>query len=155
MFRLDGKTVAVIGAGSGIGQAVALGCAEQGAYVCCFDIDASMAEVTADTIRGAGGEAESGRVDITSVPTVHDGLAHAAGKHKRLDGVVCTPAINVRKAILNYKPEEFERVVKVNLQGSFNVLQAAGAFMVAQGFGSIVLFSSIARSRRSGRRCIR
>jgi NAD(P)-dependent dehydrogenase (short-subunit alcohol dehydrogenase family) len=143
MFRLDGKTVAVIGAGSGIGQAVAMGCAEQGAYVWCLDIDASTAEQTAEMIRQAGGESDGGRVDITVMSTVKEGLMHAAGKRHRLDGVVCTPAINVRKAILNYKPDEFERVVKVNLQGNFNVLQSAGALMVAQGFGSIVLFSSI------------
>jgi NAD(P)-dependent dehydrogenase (short-subunit alcohol dehydrogenase family) len=143
MFSLKGKTVAVIGAGSGIGQAVAIGAAEQGACVFSFDLDASKAEETAEAIRATGAEANSGRVDITSETSVRDGLAEAAAKYRRLDGVVCTPAINVRKAILSYKGDEFDRVVQVNLRGSFNVLQAAGRTMVAQKSGSIVLFSSI------------
>ena len=63
--------------------------------------------------------------------------------HGRLDIVVCTPSINVRKPILNYTEDEFDRVVTVNLKGSFNVLQAAGRIMTAQRSGSIVVFSSI------------
>src|SRR6185503_13057498 len=57
-----------------------------------------------------------------------------AATHGTLDGLVCTPAINVRKPILAYTGDEFDRVVRVNLRGNFNVLQAAG---------SIVLYSSI------------
>ncbi len=57
--------------------------------------------------------------------------------------MICTPSINVRKPILKYIEEEFDRVVTVNLKGSFNVLQAAGRVMTAQKGGSIVIFSSI------------
>ena len=63
--------------------------------------------------------------------------------HRTLDGLVCTPAINVRKSILRYSGDEFDRVVKVNLRGNFNVLMATGRIMTAQKSGSIVLFSSI------------
>ena len=63
--------------------------------------------------------------------------------HGRLDVVVCTPSINVRKTILQYAEEEFDRVVAVNLKGSFNVLQAAGRIMTSTRHGSIVIFSSI------------
>lgn len=143
MFRLDGKTIAVIGAGSGIGQAVAIGAAEQGGEVCCLDVDAASAAATAKTITDAGGTARSGVIDVTNETSVRDALAEAASLHGRLDGLVCTPAINVRKPILKYTGEEFDRVVRVNLRGSFNVLQAAGWLMVPQGFGSVVLFSSI------------
>ena len=61
----------------------------------------------------------------------------------RLDAVVCTPSINVRKPILHYEEDEFDRVVDLNLKGSFNVLQAAGRVMTRQGSGSIVIFASI------------
>ena len=143
MFRLDGKTVAVIGAGSGIGRAVAIGAAEQGAYVVCLDVHADNAAVTAAAITGAGGTADAGACDITILTSVRDAMAEATSKFDRLDGVVCTPAINVRKPILTYTSEEFDRVSGVNLKGNFNVLQAAGQVMTLQGFGSIVLFSSI------------
>ena len=64
-------------------------------------------------------------------------------KHGRLDIVICTPSINVRKKILDYTNEELDRVLKVNVSGNFNVLRTAGRIMVAQRRGSIVLFSSI------------
>ena len=143
LFSLEGKSVAVIGAGSGIGQAVAIGTAQQGAHVCCLDVNIDSAADTAAMITTAGGSAEAGAVDITNATSVNDAIVKAASKHNRLDGVVCTPAINVRKPILKYTGEEFDRVVQVNLRGNFNVLQSAGWLMVPQGFGSIVLFSSI------------
>ncbi len=143
MFRLDGKTVAVVGAGSGIGRAVAIGAADQGAYVICLDINADNAAVTAAAITGAGGSADTVACDVTSIASVRNGMIEASSKFDRLDGVVCTPAINVRKPILKYTGEEFDRVVNVNLKGNFHVLQAAGELMTQQGSGSIVLFSSI------------
>jgi NAD(P)-dependent dehydrogenase (short-subunit alcohol dehydrogenase family) len=143
LFSLEGKTVAVIGAGQGIGQAVAIGAAQQGAHVWCLDINANQADATANTIAGAGGTAHCGVVDITNATSVNDAIVEAAGTNNRLDGIVCTPAINVRKPILKYSGDEFDRVVALNLRGNFNVLQSAGRLMVPQGFGSIVLFSSI------------
>lgn len=143
MFSLEGKVIAVIGAGSGIGEAVAIGAAREGGDVFCLDIKADGAAATAETIRKAGGSAQSGAIDITEVTSTRDAIVEAASKHSRLDGIVCTPAINVRKPILHYTGEEFDRVVNVNLRGNFNVLRAAGTLMVAQGSGSIVLFSSI------------
>jgi NAD(P)-dependent dehydrogenase (short-subunit alcohol dehydrogenase family) len=142
-FSLEGKTVAVIGAGSGIGQACAIGAAQQGALVWCLDINADQSNATAKMIKAEGGKAECGVVDITNETAVQEAMADAAATNNRLDGVVCTPAINVRKPILKYSGDEFDRVVQVNLRGNFNVLRAAGQIMVAHGSGSIVLFSSI------------
>jgi NAD(P)-dependent dehydrogenase (short-subunit alcohol dehydrogenase family) len=143
LFSLEGKTVVVIGAGSGIGRAVAEATAQHGAFVFCFDIEGDGVDDTAATIARDGGQAAAGVCDITDAASVNDAIVEAAGRHNRLDGVVCTPAINVRKPILKYTGEEFDRVVQVNLRGNFNVLQSAGWLMVPQGFGSIVLFSSI------------
>lgn len=143
MFRLDGKVVAVIGAGSGIGAAVAMAVGAQGGHTVCCDLKAESAEATASAIRSAGGAAESTTLDINDEPSVTAALAALATRHGHLDGLVCTPAINVRKPMLQYTGEEFDRVVAMNLRGNFNVLTAAGRVMTAQGSGSIVLFSSI------------
>ncbi|MGE3274510.1 MAG: SDR family NAD(P)-dependent oxidoreductase [Vicinamibacterales bacterium] len=142
MFSLAGKTVAVIGAGSGIGEAIALGAARQGARVACLDVFGDKAGATAGAITGAGGHAEAGTVDIADRAAVGAALTQIAGTHG-LDAVICTPSINVRKPILRYTSEEFDKVVRVNLAGNFNVLQAAGEIMTAKKSGSIVLFSSI------------
>lgn len=143
MFRLDGRTVAVIGAGSGIGQAVAIGAARQGGRVVCFDVNGDSAAATATQIRTEGMEADTAMLDIVDAAGTDRALAAAATGGRRLDAVICTPSINVRKKLLDYSAEEFERVVRINLQGSFNVLRSAGRVMTAQGSGSIVIFSSI------------
>ena len=142
MFRFDGKTIAVIGAGSGIGRAVAIGAAQQGAKVACLDLNADAASVVATEIAHAGADAVAHGVDITDANATDRVLAQVAAANG-IDGVVCTPSINVRKRLLDYQEDEFDRVVRLNLKGSFNVVRAAGRVMTAQGRGSIVVLSSI------------
>ena len=143
LFRLDKKTVAVVGAASGIGEAVAKGCAAQGAHVTCLDINAEAARSVAATIRDAGGRASSENLDIRDRDSVRAELEKSRKAHQRFDVVISTPSINVRKPILEYEEEELDRVLELNLKGSFHVLQAAGRIMAAQKGGSIVVFSSI------------
>jgi NAD(P)-dependent dehydrogenase (short-subunit alcohol dehydrogenase family) len=143
MFRLDGKVVAVIGAGSGIGEAVALATGAQGAHVVCFDVNGANAAAAAVKITAAGGSAESGVMDLVDEAQIEAGLTGVAQQHGRLDGLVCTPAINVRKPILKYSLAEFDTIVNLNLRGNFAALMVAGRIMTAQRSGSIVLFSSI------------
>lgn len=143
MFELDDHVVAVIGAGSGIGEAVAIACANQGATVACLDLDGEAAARVADRISEDGGTAEADEVDIRDGERVDELIGGLADRRGRLDGVVCTPGINVRKPILDYTAEEFRRVVDVNLRGNFNVLQSAARVMKPRERGSIVLFASI------------
>lgn len=143
LFRLDDRSVVVAGAGSGIGEAVARACALQGAQVTCADIDLANAQRVAESIQVAGGRSTAVRVDITDGAATEGALEDVLLRTGRLDAVVCTPSINVRKAILQYSEEEFERVLRVNLKGNFNVLRAAGRILTARRTGSIVLFSSI------------
>ena len=143
MFSLEGRTAAVVGSGSGIGEAVAIGCAEAGAHVSCLDIDADAATGAAAAIRAAGGAADSARLDIMDGPAVRTAFEAIATDRGSLDVVVCTPGVNVRKPLLDYTDEEIDRVLGLNLKGGAHVLQAAGRIMAAQGSGSIILFSSI------------
>jgi NAD(P)-dependent dehydrogenase (short-subunit alcohol dehydrogenase family) len=140
LFRLDGRVAAVIGAGSGIGAAVAAGAAAQGATVVCLDANEAGARSSAARI---GGRASAARVDIREGRDVAAAFDALVGDRGRLDIVVCTPSINVRKPLLAYTEDEFDRVVAVNLKGSFNVLREAGRIMTGRRTGSIVIFSSI------------
>lgn len=143
LFRLDSKVAAIVGAGSGIGEATARMAAELGAHVVCLDVNAPAVEAAAEGIRKAGGKAESAVLDIREGAKVKKCFEDIAARLGGLHVAVCTPAINVRKKILDYTEEEFDRVMAVNMRGNFNVLQAAGRIMTAQKGGSIVLYSSI------------
>jgi NAD(P)-dependent dehydrogenase (short-subunit alcohol dehydrogenase family) len=142
IFDLTGKTAAVIGAGSGIGEAVALGAARQGARIMCLDVNVDAVRAVAARAQQEGGKAEAGAIDIrdgAAVDKAFDDLKAAHG----LDIVICTPSINVRKPILRYTDEELQRVLDVNIKGNFNVLRSAGRIMTAQKKGNIILFSSV------------
>jgi NAD(P)-dependent dehydrogenase (short-subunit alcohol dehydrogenase family) len=140
LFRLDGRIAVVIGAGSGIGAAVARGAAGLGASVVALDVrDRAAARVAEDI----GPSASFGTLDIREADAVASALDRVAGEHGRLDIVICTPSINVRKPLLQYTSAEFDDVVSLNLRGNFNVIQAAGRIMTGRGSGSIVIFSSI------------
>jgi NAD(P)-dependent dehydrogenase (short-subunit alcohol dehydrogenase family) len=136
LFRLDGRRAVVIGAGRGIGREAALALAAHGASVVCADLDASSAARTADD---AGPAASSLGLDVLDDAA----LAVAARRHTDTDILVFTAATNVRKRILDYAMEEFDRVVALNLRSSFALLRAWGPQMVTRGSGSIIGFSSI------------
>ncbi len=143
LFGLGGRVASVIGSASGIGEAVARGLARQGAVVHCLDIDGDGARATAARLVETGSQAEADTLDIRDGASVGAALNGIAKRRGRLDVVICTPSINVRKLIVAYEDDEFDQVVDLNLKGSFNVVRAAGRVMSAQRSGNIVLFSSI------------
>lgn len=139
LFSLDGKNALVVGAGSGIGRASALGLAAFGALITCADINLAQAEESAAQIRAGGGSAHALALDITSAAAVRS-VVEGLG---RIDVLVSTPSINVRKPILQISDEEAARVVGLNFTGTFTLLREVGRSMAAQGSGSIIVFSSI------------
>ena len=139
LFDLSGKIAAIIGGASGIGRAVAIGAAAQGASIVVLDANEPAAREVAAGIQGAG----AAPVDIGDTASVGAAMETIVRERGRVDIVVCTPSINVRKPILDYSMDEFDRVVAVNLKGTFNVLKATGRIMAAQRCGSIIFFSSI------------
>ena len=139
LFDLTGKRIIVIGAGSGIGQAGAMALAGHGAEVLCADVSEEAADRAAADIVAGGGAATSGHVDIgdsASINALFDSFGH-------LDVLITTPAINVRKRLLEVTEEEIQRVLSLNLIGAFHAMTAAGRLMADSGGGSIVAISSI------------
>ncbi|TCC08679.1 SDR family NAD(P)-dependent oxidoreductase [Kribbella soli] len=133
LFRLDGKHALVIGAGSGIGRESALALAAHGARVTCADRDLTAARETAGPGMAAYG------LDVLD----DSAIERAVVELDPVDVLVFTAATNVRKRILDYTGEEFDRVVSLNLRASFQLLRAFGRGMAERGSGSIIGFSSI------------
>jgi NAD(P)-dependent dehydrogenase (short-subunit alcohol dehydrogenase family) len=140
LFRLDGRVALVAGAASGIGRSAARGLAAAGATVVCADLNRAGAE---ETTREIGGDAEAGELDITNEASVARIIESIKQRHQRIDILVSTPAVNVRKPLLRYTTAEFDKVLGLNLKGSFLIAQAAGGVMSRQKRGSIILLSSI------------
>jgi NAD(P)-dependent dehydrogenase (short-subunit alcohol dehydrogenase family) len=136
LFRLDGRTALVVGAGSGIGAAAAAGLAAFGARVVCADADEDAAAATAGSI---GAAATTCRLDLLDPASV----AAAAADVGAPDILVTTPAVNVRKHIVDYTDDDLDRVVDLNLKGTFRLCRTFGAAMAAAGRGSMIGFSSI------------
>jgi len=135
LFRLDGRRAVVVGAGSGIGRESALALTAHGAEVVCADRDLCSAEATVK----AGGGSAAYQLDVLDTEAV----SRAAEAMGAVDILVFTAATNVRKRLLDYSTEEFDRVVALNMRASFDLVRAFGAGMVTRRRGSIIGFSSI------------
>ena len=154
LFDLSGRTAVVVGAGSGLGQASAIGLADAGAHVVVADLNLEGAEETVRIIaerqgakggsgthggkQSAGGGAEATQVDITDTGSVN-ALVVA---HPEAQVLVITPGANVRKRLLSTTDEEFDRVIDINLKGTYRLMRGFGAEMAERGRGSIVTYSS-------------
>jgi len=143
LFDLGGRKALVLGAASGIGKASAEALAQLGAEVYCADLDAAGAEATAAGICAAGGRAEAGRADASSGGDIAALVGRTHARLGAIDVAVTTPGINIRKRVFDYTEAEFQRVVGLNLGGTFHFLREVGRVMVAQKRGSIIASSSI------------
>jgi NAD(P)-dependent dehydrogenase (short-subunit alcohol dehydrogenase family) len=139
MFDLTGKTALVVGAGSGIGEASAHGLASFGAHVMCADVNGEAADQTASDVRSQGKKADALKLDLTDPESVRT----AVGSMGAPDILVSTPSVNVRKPVLEITDEEFDRIVELNLKGTFRLVRDFGRGMAERGSGSIIAFSSI------------
>jgi NAD(P)-dependent dehydrogenase (short-subunit alcohol dehydrogenase family) len=149
---LKGKVIAVTGAGRGIGRAVALACAAEGASVVVNDYGVSMdgsepssdvADAVVREIEAAGGSAVAVADDISTMAAGERIVQAAVGSFGRLDGVVCVAGILRERMLFNMSEDEWDGVIATHLKGTFTVFRAASAVMRKQeGGGSLVAFTS-------------
>jgi NAD(P)-dependent dehydrogenase (short-subunit alcohol dehydrogenase family) len=130
------STALVTGAGAGMGAAVARKLAADGYRVVCADLNEAAAQETAAGLP----DAEAIAVDVSDQASVRAAVA-ACGPELR--AVVNSAGILSYAPVLKLSLEDFDRVVKVNLRGTFIVLQEAGTVLAANGGGAIVVFASI------------
>jgi len=144
-MRLQGKVAVVTGAGTGIGQAIALAFAKEGASVVVDYVgNASVAEETLNKIRAMGGESLGVEADVSNPDQVNGLVQKTLSAFAKLDIFVNNAGIEKKFAFVNYPFDEWQRIVAVNLTGAFLCCQAAAKQMIAQGGGGrIISISSI------------
>ena len=143
MFTLTGKVAVVTGGGSGIGRAIALTFAAQGAHLVVLDVDARTAHETTKAIVEAGGRGHAAACDVTDAKAVKAAFAGIVGSHHRIDILVNNAGIAHVGTIEQTGEEDFERVYRVNVKGVYLCSQAALPVMVRQGGGVILNMASI------------
>ena len=129
---ITGKVCLVTGGTSGIGRAIALGFAEAGATVVAGSTNPDKVASIRDELARHGHSHDAVRLDVSDAASVRDAVEGAARRYGRLDGVVNAAGVIRKQPSLEMPPEEFERIVRINLTGSFIVNQAAGRVMKAQ-----------------------
>jgi NAD(P)-dependent dehydrogenase (short-subunit alcohol dehydrogenase family) len=132
-MRFQDQAVLVTGGGSGIGQAVCLAAAAEGARVAVGDLDAERAAATAARIRAAGGEAHPLQVDVADPASAGRFVVAAETVLGRLDVLVNSAGIREITGVLDLAFEDWQRVISVNLSGTFLPSQAFARRLVATG----------------------
>lgn len=143
LFRLDGRVATVVGASSGLGAAIAKGLAQAGAALAIVDVNDEGASRTVATIEEQGGSAVAMHCDVTDKSAV-DALAdRVVSELGRVDVLVNSAGMVFRSPAEDFPEEAFDRIIALNLKGTYLCCQAFGRRMLAQRSGSIVNLASI------------
>ena len=142
--RFAGQTAIVTGAGRGMGRAIALGLAAEGANIVVAEVDESAAEGVVDEILKAAGRARAVKVDISSVPEVRRLFKEALAEFGGVDILINNAGIGIAKPLVEYTEADWDKQLGVNLKGMFFATQEAARVMIPKRRGKIVNFASTA-----------
>lgn len=145
MFRLDQKVTVITGGGSGIGKAISLLFAQQGASVHMLDVNKADAEETVQSIQQMGAKAFFHPCDVTSLDDVQKTIQAVKEAHTSIDIVVNNAGIAHVGTAESTTPEDMDRIWGVNVKGVYHVIHSAIPFMKEKG-GVILNVASVAAS---------
>ncbi len=143
MFELAGKAALVTGGGSGLGRAICLGFAQAGAHVAVADLSLDSASATFHLLEQNSTSRLVQRLDVTNKEQVGNAVAQVVEQWGAIDVLVNCAGQAIRGTALDYREEDWNTIIDVNLKGTFLCCQAAGRFMAARRSGKIINFASI------------
>ncbi|HJB65548.1 MAG TPA: SDR family oxidoreductase [Candidatus Mailhella merdavium] len=138
-MRLPDKVAVITGAANGIGRAMALRFAGEGASIVLADKDTTQGERTAEEIRRQGGQALFHACDVGREEDIRATLSAAQERFGSVDILVNDAAWQLNKPLLETSAEEFSQVLNVNVTGSFIFMREAAKLMIARGRGGAIL----------------
>jgi 3-oxoacyl-[acyl-carrier protein] reductase len=141
---LKGQVAIVTGGGQGIGKAIALRLAAEGADIGIIDVNGKTAEATGEQIRGLNRRAVATVTDVANFHAVEAAVNQIVGVLGRVDILVNNAGIEKRAPFLEITPDDWQRQLDVNLSGTFYCSQAAAREMAKRRYGRIVNLSSVA-----------
>jgi meso-butanediol dehydrogenase/(S,S)-butanediol dehydrogenase/diacetyl reductase len=143
--RLEGKSVIVTGGGQGIGEAIAVRLAAEGANICVLDLNAANAQAVAAGISSAGGNAFAMECDVVDRNQIRWGVQSTVKKYGRLDGMVNSAGVCIFNKVLDITEDDMITSFRVNTLGVLFCMQEAARQVIAQGRGgTIVNIASVA-----------
>ena len=142
-MQLANQVALITGGARGIGRDIALLLAGEGADVALFDVNAELLEATAGELRGLGRRAEGVVVDVTDGKQVDDGVGKVLDKLGRIDILINNAGITKDGLLIRMDDAQWDRVLNINLKGTFLCTRAVAKHMLKQRRGRIVSIASI------------
>lgn len=139
MRGLENKVVIVTGAGRGIGRATAERFCEEGARVVLAELSEELGQAAAEELRNKGYEASFVAVDVSQRASVQALTAAVKERYGQIDVLINNAGILADKTLRKLSEEDFDKVISVNLKGTFNVTQEVAAVMREQGWGGAIV----------------
>lgn len=142
-YGLKNKVALITGSGRGIGREIALALATEGCHIVLVDVDENSLNATKADIEAKGVKAITIKADISNYAEVEKMMDDAVKSFNAIDILVNNAGITRDNLIMRMKEEEWDRVISINLKGTFNCTKAISRYLIKQRSGKIINIASV------------